>query len=84
MDNEVSEYARPYGMDGSVVAWFKDINGNSAVDTGDTVYIYAGMRRGGRNYYGLDVSDRSSPLCFGQSGAVRMISKNSARAGLIL
>jgi len=61
MDNQVSEYARPYGMDGSVVAWFKDLNGNSAVDTGDSVYIYAGMRRGGRNYYGLDVSDRSSP-----------------------
>lgn len=61
MDNEVSEYARPYGMDGSVVAWFKDLNRNSLVDTADSVYIYAGMRRGGRNYYGLDVSDRSSP-----------------------
>lgn len=61
MDNQISEYERPYGMDGSVVSWFKDVNGNSAVDTGDSVYIYSGMRRGGRNYYGLDVTDRSSP-----------------------
>lgn len=61
MDNEISEYERPYGMDGSIVSWFKDINGNGSVDTGDSVYIYSGMRRGGRNYYGLDVTDRNSP-----------------------
>ncbi|NWN92930.1 pilus assembly protein PilY [Marinobacter adhaerens] len=61
MRNQVAEYERPYGMDGSVVPWFQDINGNRIVDSGDSVYIYAGMRRGGRNYYGLDVTERDSP-----------------------
>lgn len=61
MDNNVSEFARPYGMDGSVIAWFKDVDGDRAVGEDDSLYIYAGMRRGGRNYYGLDVTDRSSP-----------------------
>lgn len=61
MDNNVSEFARPYGMDGSITAWFQDEDGDRVVDNEDSVYIYSGMRRGGRNYYGLDVSDRSAP-----------------------
>ncbi|MCR9190423.1 MAG: PilC/PilY family type IV pilus protein [Alteromonadaceae bacterium] len=60
-DNQVSEFARPYGMDGSVTAWFKDLDRDRMVDEDDSVYIYSGMRRGGRNYYGLDVTDRSAP-----------------------
>jgi type IV pilus assembly protein PilY1 len=60
-DNQVSETGRPYGMDGSVTAWFKDVDGDLAVDDEDSVYIYSGMRRGGRNYYGLDVTNRANP-----------------------
>ncbi|WP_418141422.1 PilC/PilY family type IV pilus protein [Marinobacter sp. MA] len=60
-DNLVSEFARPYGMDGSITAWFQDIDRDRVVDEDDSVYIYSGMRRGGRNYYGLDVTDRDAP-----------------------
>ena len=42
--------SRPYGMDGSVVAWFDDTNGDRLVNGSDSVHVYAGMRRGGRNY----------------------------------
>ena len=42
---------RPYGMDGPLVA----------LQSGAKVLIVAGMRRGGRSYYALDVSNVSSP-----------------------
>ena len=57
----------PYGMDGPLTAWFNDLNGNgllydgSTLETGEYVYLYQGMRRGGSNYYSLDVTDRSLP-----------------------
>jgi type IV pilus assembly protein PilY1 len=59
---------KPYGMDGPISTWFKDVNGNSLLydtagqlDTGEHVYLYAGMRRGGRSYYALNVTDRNDP-----------------------
>ena len=53
----------PYGLDGPVTAWVKDIDADSTIepDDGEHVYVYAGMRRGGRNYYALNVTDRSQP-----------------------
>ncbi|MBF5055582.1 pilin biogenesis-like protein [Alcanivorax sp. 521-1] len=46
-----------YGLDSSWVAY------RTAKDNGDAddVYIYGGMRRGGSNYYALDVSDIDNP-----------------------
>ncbi|MCP4598359.1 PilC/PilY family type IV pilus protein [Neptuniibacter sp.] len=53
---------RPYGMDGGLSVIAHDDNGDDDfLDTYDYVWLYAGMRRGGRNYYSLDVSDRSNP-----------------------
>jgi type IV pilus assembly protein PilY1 len=54
---------KPYGMDGKITSWFQDKNQNSILDLSDNerIYLYSGMRRGGRNYYGLDVSDRDKP-----------------------
>lgn len=58
---------RPYGMDGQISVWINDKNDNNivmsggSVESGEHVYIYAGMRRGGRNYYALDVTRRNSP-----------------------
>ena len=53
---------RPYGMDGGITSWTNDTNNDGdLLDLTDHVYIYAGMRRGGRNYYALDVSDRTDP-----------------------
>jgi len=52
-----------YGLDGSVVAWVRDRNKNGIIEpgNGDKVYIYFGMRRGGRNLYALDVTNRAEP-----------------------
>ena len=54
---------RPYGLDGDLTLWTIDNNSNGFIDSddGDKAYLYAGMRRGGKNYYALDVSDRNDP-----------------------
>ncbi|MBF0453999.1 MAG: VWA domain-containing protein [Magnetococcales bacterium] len=63
--------AHPYGLDGSIAVWQKDVNNDGTMDSGDHVYLYIGMRRGGHNYYALDVTDRSAPkLKWMISGAV--------------
>ena len=55
--------ARTYGLDGDVRVLRFDANQNGVIDAsaGDKVYIYFGMRRGGRFYYALDVTDRNNP-----------------------
>ncbi|MCP4598357.1 PilC/PilY family type IV pilus protein [Neptuniibacter sp.] len=54
---------RAYGMDGGLTIIAEDGNNDSDyIDTNDDyVWLFAGMRRGGRNYYALDVTDRSKP-----------------------
>lgn len=49
----------PYGVDGAPVAWIKDADYNGTIDTSgdDHVYLYFGLRRGGNDYYALDVTD---------------------------
>jgi type IV pilus assembly protein PilY1 len=53
----------PYGLDGPITYWVKDVDGDHIIeaDDGDHVYIYVGMRRGGQNYYALDVTARNTP-----------------------
>lgn len=53
----------PYGMDGAVAIWVNDEDRDDIdpLDADDFVRLYSGMRRGGRNYYALDVTDRTSP-----------------------
>jgi type IV pilus assembly protein PilY1 len=59
----------PYGLDGPITVWANDANHNGVLEdasgtteTGEFAYLYAGMRRGGLNYYALDVTDRSAPV----------------------
>lgn len=54
----------PYGMDGPINSWVRDVNGDSQIDAdeGDHVYLYAGMRRGGRSLYALNVTNRNAPV----------------------
>ena len=59
-DNQSSS-GHPYGLDGSLSLWTDDKNNNVMVDSDEPAYIYTGMRRGGRNYYALDVSERRNP-----------------------
>ena len=67
-DNSLGAKDKPYGMDGLISTWIYDENQNgktvvstNAVEGRDHVYIYAGMRRGGRNYYAMDVSIPNRP-----------------------
>jgi len=48
-----------YGLDSSWTVWRQDVNRNGNIDeaTNDFVYLYGGMRRGGRNYYILDATN---------------------------
>lgn len=47
-----------YGLDARWKAWKNDQNGDREINVagGDHVYLYGGMRRGGKNVYALDVS----------------------------
>lgn len=75
-DDSGSYRSRPYGMDGPISTWLNDVNQNGIIiksdgtrDSGtvdgvtknDHAYLYSGMRRGGRNYYGLDVTFKTVP-----------------------
>jgi len=53
----------PYTVDGAAVAFMQDVNQDGSIVSGDgdRVYLYVGMRRGGKAYYALDVTDPESP-----------------------
>jgi type IV pilus assembly protein PilY1 len=51
----------PYTFDGAPVAYIQDVNLNGSIESGDKVYLYTGMRRGGKAYYALDVTDPENP-----------------------
>jgi type IV pilus assembly protein PilY1 len=59
-DNNMN-FTHPYGMDGSPTAWIQDLDFDNTVNNSDKVYVYTGMRSGGRNLYALDVTTRSAP-----------------------
>lgn len=52
---------RLYGMDGDITLQVNDVNNDGVISGTDTAYLYTGMRRGGRNYYALNVSNRTKP-----------------------
>ena len=51
----------PYAIDGAPVAYFDDSNFNGTIEAGEKVILYFGMRRGGKAYYAIDVTDPESP-----------------------
>ncbi|MDO3723284.1 PilC/PilY family type IV pilus protein [Marinobacter sp. chi1] len=60
--NSTDASSKIYGMDGTLVLWTKDADYNAKIDGNDDfVRIFGGMRRGGKSYYALDVTDRTSP-----------------------
>ncbi len=56
-----------YGIDGDVVPVIADKNDNGFIDPGDFVYLVFGMRRGGDDYYALDVTDKDVPKLLWQA-----------------
>ena len=81
-----------YGLDGDLVPIVADSNDDGIIEVGtDFAYLVFGMRRGGDNYYLLDVTDKNNPSLkwfkkfpeFGQSWSppsVARIKVNSAAA----
>jgi len=54
---------KSYGIDGNVVPIVNDVNRDGVIDVGtDFVYLAFGMRRGGKNYYLVDVTDHDRPI----------------------
>jgi type IV pilus assembly protein PilY1 len=53
----------PYTMDGAPVAFIYDKNQDGSIisSDGDRVFLYVGMRRGGKAYYALDITNPESP-----------------------
>ncbi len=52
---------KSYGIDGDVVPVFLDRDNNGQIDGTDFAYIIFGLRRGGNEYYAIDVTDKNSP-----------------------
>lgn len=56
-----STFAHIYGLDGDIVLRTE----------GSNIYLYVGMRRGGKNYYAFDITNKTSPeLMFKIEGGV--------------
>lgn len=53
--------SHPYTVDGSPVAYVSDDNNNGTIESDEAAYLYFGLRRGGKAYYALDVTDPESP-----------------------
>ena len=53
-----------YGVDGDMRTLVIDVDRNGIIEPldGDKVYLYFGQRRGGKNYYALDVSAKNNPI----------------------
>lgn len=52
---------RPYGLDGGVATWVDDTDRDGLIDNNERAVLYLGMRRGGNQYYALDVTDFDKP-----------------------
>ena len=68
LKNNSATSTRIYGLDGPMTVWHKDLNNDLMVlnadgttQTGEHVYLYYGMRRGGKVYYAMDVTQRTTP-----------------------
>ncbi|MEE9320323.1 MAG: PilC/PilY family type IV pilus protein [Granulosicoccus sp.] len=63
-DNSAST-SHPYGLDGPMSLMLVDPNENVLIEHGsnsnEEAFLYAAMRRGGRNYYGFNVTDPDEP-----------------------
>lgn len=73
------EYARPYALDGDPVAIVIDRNRNDKIDAGtDRVVLVVGLRRAGRAYYALDISNPYQPAFLWKIDNAGRISVGSA------
>ncbi|GAC1620900.1 MAG: hypothetical protein NVS9B10_03130 [Nevskia sp.] len=84
----------PYGVDGAPAVLLIDRGtsttiagggpGDGVIDvsnSNDHAYAYFGLRRGGSNYYGLDITDPDSPRLIWRIGSDGLYSANTATPG---
>ncbi|QIZ75505.1 pilus assembly protein [Ferrimonas lipolytica] len=50
-----------YGIDGSPTAYVLQSDNNATIGSGDKVWLYFGLRRGGRGYYAMDITNPDAP-----------------------
>lgn len=62
-DTAEEEYIHPYGVDGPASTYVRDANGDGTINAsdGDTAWVFFGLRRGGKGYYALDITDPDNP-----------------------
>ena len=78
---------KAYGVDGPINYWHVDANQNLQVDNGEKVYLFFGLRRGGRHYYALDITDPEKPkfqwqISGGQGGAFEKLGQSWSQMSL--
>jgi type IV pilus assembly protein PilY1 len=61
--NSAAKPMHPTGADGSPAVFTLDVNFDGSIIStdGDLAYLYFGLRRGGKSYYAVDVSDPDTP-----------------------
>jgi type IV pilus assembly protein PilY1 len=74
---------RVYGLDGNVRIVRNEVNDNGIIEpaAGERVMIYFGMRRGGGDYFGLDVTNRDAPTLLFRIGPNEAGAKRLTNAG---
>jgi type IV pilus assembly protein PilY1 len=51
----------PYAVDGAPTAYFDDTDLDGTIESGENVYLYFGMRRGGKAYFAMNVTNPERP-----------------------
>lgn len=67
-ENTIAVNNKIYGIDGEITSYINDLNGNGSVDSGDTAWLFFGLRRGGNSYYALDITKPDEPKLMWHKG----------------
>jgi type IV pilus assembly protein PilY1 len=59
-NRNVAGMKHSYGVDGTPVAYIKE-NGDGTIQAGEKVWVYFGLRRGGKAIHAMDLSDPNNP-----------------------
>ena len=60
-ENAIAVNNKIYGLDGEMSFYIKDLDGNGRVDSGDSAWLFFGLRRGGKSYYAIDITSPDAP-----------------------
>lgn len=60
-ENLIAVNNKIYGIDGEITLHINDLNNDGKVNGSDSAWLFFGLRRGGRSYYALDVTNPDAP-----------------------